>query len=90
LVKLWYNSITKKNKGKKMRTLSDFFRVYKNELPYRYDTFFKYYKTDEFMQEMKKKGILYIGGSEKRRTYKVIDDEKFKEFLFNLEMGAEK
>jgi hypothetical protein len=70
-----------------LKSMVNYFKTYKNELPFTYETFRKNYKTDEFMQKMIDENVIFVGGG-KRKTYKILDDEKFKKAIFSLGMGG--
>jgi hypothetical protein len=65
-----------------MKTLNEFFKVYKSELPLSYQTFRNKFLRQN-LEEMKKRGLIAIFGNE-RLIVKILDDEKFKEYLFEL------
>jgi hypothetical protein len=65
-----------------MKTLNQYFKIYKNELPLSYQTFRNKFLRQN-LEEMKKRGLIAIFGNE-RLIVKILDDEKFKEYLFEL------
>ena len=66
-----------------------FFQVYKDELPFSLSTFYTKYLTNKLKKRMVDEDLVFMGGG-KIITYKVLDDEKFKKFLFSLGKGTRK
>jgi hypothetical protein len=71
-----------------MKSLKKFFEAYKDELPFGYGTFHTKYLNEDLLQKMVDKHLVFTSGGGQRIRYKIIDDEKFKEFLFSLGMGG--
>ncbi len=65
-----------------MKTLNQFFKVYKNKLPVSYVTFKNKVMTDKDIEKLKEDRIIFVLGGEKRKIIKVLDDDAFFNYFF--------
>jgi len=65
-----------------MKTLNQFFKFYKDKLPFCYVTFKNKVITDEDIERLKKDRIIFVLGGEQRKIIKILDDEAFFNYFF--------
>jgi len=67
-----------------MKTLNQFFKVYKDKLPVSYVTFKNKILSDEDIEKLKKDKVIFVLGGEQRKIIKILDDEVFYNYFFGI------
>ena len=65
-----------------MKTLNQFFKAYKEKLPLSYVTFKNKVITNKDIEKLKKDGVIFVLGGNKRQIIKILDDNAFYNFFF--------